>query len=195
MKNPLYLVALIIVMMLSACSGGSKKVLIMSSGKVDINGNAISAQSGTTHTETPLVPESDSITVVSPSGAIGFSVREPGLYILNLKKDTLVGSYQRTGTDNSQLVISQESLRGRIDSLYQLMSGVNVDEASKNYHIVPLQLTRITANTEAQIIGPYLKMPGSFDPSREHEVYKFYTNKEMAEIIEKIKPMANPKPR
>ncbi|MEP7258035.1 MAG: hypothetical protein ABI687_06600 [Flavitalea sp.] len=195
MKNPVCLVALIVVSMLSACSGGSKKVLIMSSGKVTIAGNAITAQSGTTHTETPLIPDGDSITVVLPSGAVGFSVKEPGLYILNLKKDTLVGSYQRTGTDNSQQVISQESLHGRIDSLYLLMSGTNVNEAAKNYHIVPLQLTRITANTDAQIIGPYLKVPGSFDPSREHEVYKFFTNKEMAEIIEKLKPMADPTPR
>lgn len=181
--------------LLSACSGGGKKVLIMSSGKVQLNGNTITLQSGSTHTETTLVPSGDNISVVSESGTTDFTVKEPGLYILNLKKDTLVGSYQRTGTDQSQAVITQEDLAGRIDSLTLLMQGANVNEASRNYHIPPFQLSRITNNLEAQIVGPYLKMPGSFDPSREHEVYKFYTNKEMTEIVEKLKPMISDKPK
>jgi hypothetical protein len=53
----------------------------------------------------------------------------------------------------------------------------------------PLSIAHITKNTGAQIIGPYRKVPGSFDPSLEHEVYKFYTTKEVADIIEKVKKM------
>lgn len=170
-------------------------MLIMSSGKVQLNGNAITASSGGTHTETTLVPDGDNISVVSESGTTNFTVKEPGIYILNLKKDTVVGSYQRTGTDQFQEVITQKDLARRIDSLYLLAQGLNVNEASRNYNIPPFQLSHITNNLQAQIVGPFLKMPGSFDPSKEHEVYKFYTNKEIMEIIDKLKPMISTKPK
>lgn len=195
MKNTVLFLAIICITLFSACSGGGKKVLIMSSGKVQINGNTITLQAGTTHTETTMTPDGDNISVVAESGPTDFPIKEKGLYILNLKKDTLVGSYQRTGTDNSQKVITQEDLVGRIDSLTRLMQGSNVNDAARNYYILPFQLSHITNNLDAQIVGPYLKMPGSFDPSREHEVYKFYTNKEMADIIEKLKPMVSDKPQ
>jgi hypothetical protein len=52
-----------------------------------------------------------------------------------------------------------------------------------------MQAARITANKDAEIIGPYRKVPGSLDPSVKHEVYKFYTNKEILEIIENVKKM------
>jgi hypothetical protein len=67
------------------------------------------------------------------------------------------------------------------------MHGQNVSEAKKNYSVPPMSIAKITTNTEAQIIGPYRKIPGSFDPSQKHEVYKFYTNREIAEIIDKVK--------
>ena len=189
MKSQGFFIALFCLTIFSACS--SKKVLIMSNGKVTVNENTITLQQGGTHTETSVVPDGDSLIVVSPSGTSGYAVKENGLYILNLKKDTLVGSYQRTGTDNSQQVISQENLVVRIDSLQQLMVGKNATEASRNYTIFPLSVARITTNVDAQVVGPFLKMPGSFDASREHEVYKFYTNKEMAEIVDKLKKMVS----
>jgi hypothetical protein len=189
MKNISILLAIVIIAMFSSCSGGKKKVLVMASGKVQVNGNTVTLEPGTTHNELAFEPDGDSVIVVSPSGSAGFPVKEPGLYLLNLKKDTLVGSYQRTGSDNSQQVISQENLRTRLDSLSQLMTGTNVNEAAKNYNIPPFRIARITGNTEAQVVGPYLKMPGSFDPSKEHEVYKFYTNKEMQEIVGKLQKM------
>ncbi|MBL7736996.1 MAG: hypothetical protein JNL51_16180 [Chitinophagaceae bacterium] len=195
MKNTGSLLIIGCIILLSACSGGGKKVLIMSSGKVQLNGNAITASSGGTHTETTLVPDGDNISVVSESGTTNFTVKEPGIYILNLKKDTVVGSYQRTGTDQFQEVITQKDLARRIDSLYLLAQGLNVNEASRNYNIPPFQLSHITNNLQAQIVGPFLKMPGSFDPSKEHEVYKFYTNKEIMEIIDKLKPMISTKPK
>ena len=106
-----------------------------------------------------------------------------------MKKDTLVGSYQRTGTDNSQQVISQEDLFNRVDSLNKLMAGTNVSEGARNYNIPPFSIKKITNNTDAQIVGPFRKLPGSFDPSKEHEVYKFYTNKEVVEIVENVKKL------
>ena len=170
-----------------SCSGGGKKVIVMASGNIEVNGNSITLQPGTTHNEETVVPDGDKITVNSPSGNKDFDVKESGLYLLNLKKDTLAGSYQKTGTDNSQIVITQENLWERVDSLTMLMKGQGVSEAKRNYSIAPMTIAKITKNTDAQIIGPYRKIPGSFDPSKEHEVYKFFTNKEIADIIEKVK--------
>jgi len=175
-----------------SCSGGGKKVVIMASGKIQANGTHITLEPGSTHNEETIVPDGDKITVTTPTGNKDFEVKEPGLYLLNIKKDTLAGSYQKTGTDNSQIVITQENLWERVDSLTLLMKGQGVSEAKRNYSIPPMSIAKITKNTDAQIIGPFRKIPGSFDPSKEHEVYKFFTNKEISDIIEKVKKnMAN----
>ena len=159
----------------------------MASGTIKAEGNTITLQPGTTHNEQTIVPSGDKLTVNAPSGNKEFDVKEAGLYLLNLKKDTIAGSYQKTGTDNSQIVITQENLWERVDSLTMLMKGQGVSEAKRNYSIPPMSIAKITKNTEAEIIGPYRKIPGSFDPSKEHEVYKFFTNKELSDIIEKVK--------
>jgi hypothetical protein len=187
MKKYIGLFISIISLSFYSCGGGGKKVVVMASGTIKAVGNTITLQPGTTHNEQTISPGSDKITVNSPSGNKEFDVKEPGLYLLNLKKDTLAGSYQKTGTDNSQIVITQENLWERVDSLTLLMKGQGVSEAKRNYSIPPMAIAKITKNTEAEIIGPYRKIPGSFDPSKEHEVYKFFTNKEIADIIEKVK--------
>lgn len=186
MKN--YIVFLsIISLCFYSCNGGGKKVVVMASGTIKADGNTITLQPGTTHNEQTIVPSGDKLTVNAPSGNKEFDVKEAGLYLLNLKKDTIAGSYQKTGTDNSQIVITQENLWERVDSLTMLMKGQGVSEAKRNYSIPPMSIAKITKNTEAEIIGPYRKIPGSFDPSKEHEVYKFFTNKELSDIIEKVK--------
>jgi hypothetical protein len=186
MKN--YIVFLsIISLCFYSCNGGGKKVVVMASGTIKAEGNTITLQPGTTHNEQTIVPSGDKLTVNAPSGNKEFDVKEAGLYLLNLKKDTIAGSYQKTGTDNSQIVITQENLWERVDSLTMLMKGQGVSEAKRNYSIPPMSIAKITKNTEAEIIGPYRKIPGSFDPSKEHEVYKFFTNKELSDIIEKVK--------
>ena len=174
---------------LAACSSEQRKVVVMASGKLQVNGNTITLDPGTTHNEVTLEPDGDSVTVTSGGNNTGFAVKEPGLYVLNLKKDTIVGSYQRTGTDNSLQKISQEDLFNRADSLAALMKGTNVSEAARNFNLPPMSIAKVSANANAQIIGPFRKIPGSFDPSKEHEIYKFYTNKEVAEILANVKKM------
>lgn len=178
--------------LLAGCSGGQeKKVLVMASGKVQIKDNVITLEPGTTHTENEIAVTNDKVTVSTPSGSSDFPVPDAGFYILNIKNDTLVGSYQRIGTDNSQTVISQENLKTRIDSLNQLLTGRNANSTNRNYFIPPNQIAKVTANTKAQIIGPYKRVPGSFEGGKEHEIYKFYTNKEMHEIVEKLSKMVD----
>lgn len=173
-----------------ACSGKKEtKVLVMASGKVQIKEDVIILEPGTTHTENDVALSSNKLTVTTAAGSADFSVSEPGLYILNIKNDTLIGSYQHTGADASQQVISQESLKTRIDSLHQLMAGRNASSMNRNYFILPNQVMKISSNTNAQIIGPYKKVPGSLEGGKEYEIYKFYTNKEMHEIVDKLTAM------
>lgn len=184
--------ALISVFLITACgSGGGKKVLVMASGKVQINGNTINLQPGTSHNETSFAPTGESISVVTPSGTQEFPVKENGLYLLNLKKDTISGTRQRIGKegDAPQEVISQENLKFRIDSLYQLMISYNVSDSNGQYNIPPSTIKKITNNTDAEIIGPYRPLPKSFNPALDHEVYKFYTNKEIWDLILKLHKM------
>ena len=187
MKKQLILFLSVISFFLYSCGGGGKKVVVMVSGSIKADGDNITLSPGTTHNEQTITPSGDKITVNSPSGNKEFDVKDAGLYLLNLKKDTLAGSYQKTGTDNSQIVITEENLWQRVDSLTLLMKGQGVSEAKRNYSIPPMSIAKITKNVDAEIIGPYRKLPGSLDPSKEHEVYKFFTNREIANIIEKVK--------
>jgi len=190
MKKSLYsFLSFLLVAGLASCSSESKKVVVMASGKVQVSGNTVTVEPGSTHNEVTVEPDGDSVIVNDGSSAKGYAVPQGGLYLLNLKKDTLVGSYQRVGTDNSRQVISQDDLFNRVDSLNQLMAGTNVSAEAKNYNIPPANIARISDNANAQIVGPFRKLPGSFDPSKEHEVYKFYTNKEVVEIVNNVKKM------
>jgi hypothetical protein len=51
---------------------------------------------------------------------------------------------------------------------YIIDERTGVSEAKRNYSIPPMSIAKITKNTDAQIIGPFRKIPGSFDPSQEH---------------------------
>jgi hypothetical protein len=186
----------ITVLFLVACSGDTpqKKVLVMTSGKAQITDNVITLEPGTTHTENIITATGDKLTIKTASGSTDVSVPDAGFYILNLKKDTLVGSYQRVGSENSQQVITQENLKSRIDSLNQLMAGTNTNTSNRNFCIPPNQIAKVSANTNAEIIGPYKKVPGSFSGGKEHEIYKFYTNKEMQEIVGNLSKMVEPAP-
>jgi hypothetical protein len=184
--------AILSVLLVTACGGsGGKKVLVMASGKIQVSGNTINLQPGTSHNESTFVPESDSIVVVTPSNTEGFSVKENGLYLLNLKKDTIAGTRQRIGKEGetAQQTITQDNLKFRIDSLYQLMIAYNVKEDAGQYNIPPFTIKRLTNNVDAEVFGPYRPLPNTFNPALEHEVYKFYTNKEIWDLILKLHKM------
>ena len=189
MKNLSLFIVISIGLMVASCGGNSKKVLVMASGKITIDGNTVSLEPGTTHNEQEMIVSGDKITVKNGTTTTEQAITEPGLYILNIKNDTLVGSYQRVGTESITKRLTQEDLQKNIDSLQQLMAGTNVSAANKNFCIAPGKLAKITVNTNAQIIGPYLKMPSSFEGGKEYEIYKFSTNKEMAETVEKLKKL------
>ncbi len=189
MKNIVLILSVSI--LTAACSGGGKKVLVISSGNIEIGENSVTQGSGSSHNEKAISVNGNSLKVVTASGEEAMNIPEEGFYILNLKKDTLVGSYQRTGTDYTPERITQENLQQRLDSLNQLMRGSNVNAENRNYNLAPGTLTKITGNVQATIIGPFKTVPGSFEAGKEYEIYKFYTSKEMQEIITKLQGMVS----
>ena len=180
------------IVLFTACSGGGKEVLVMGSGKVTLGENSVTIEPGSRHNEEKLRVTGDKITVNGFPGVTEVPVTEAGLYILNLKKDTLVGSYQRVVEGMGETRITQAILKKRVDSLNHLMVGSNVNAANRNFFLPPGQIAKITTNTNAQVIGPYLKVPTSFEGGKEHEIYKFSTNKEINELIQKLRPVMNP---
>ena len=178
-------------LILAACGGTKVKVIVYANGTPTADGSTVNLKSGSGHSVLEMFPPDKTITVKTGEGdPKTFNLDGDGLYILNLKKDTLIGSYQAVGTEVKQEVISQESLQHRIDSLKQLMAGANVSEKNRNYCIAPNQIAKISPNMEAQVVGPFLKMPASF--AGDVEVYKFYTNKEAQENIDRLQKMVTP---
>jgi hypothetical protein len=192
MKQLTTIAAAALIMFISSCSDGGKEVLVMGSGKLTPGENSVTIEPGSRHNEQKIRVTGDMITVNGFEGVKEVSIPEPGLYVLNLKKDTLVGSYQRVVEGSGETRITQDVLRARVDSLNQLMVGTNVNATNRNFFLPPGQVAKISTNTNAQVIGPYLKMPTTFEGGKEHEIYKFSTNKEINETIQKIKPVMNP---
>ncbi|HTQ65222.1 MAG TPA: hypothetical protein VMI12_10510 [Puia sp.] len=192
MKKIFFISAIISISMI-ACSSHQKKILVFASSDIQVDNTQknISVSEGTTHNEKELeFSGSDPITlnIQSPAGKFIANATEDGFYILNLQKDTVVGSYQHIGTE-SNTRISQEQLKLRLDSLNQLVLGQNVNADNKNYFILPGKISKISTNVKSKVFGPYTSIPSSFDATNIPEVYKFYTNQEMREIIGKLSPM------
>jgi len=160
--------------------------------KVDESQKNITVTEGTTHHEKTLeFKGSDPVTlnIQSPSGKFTLQANDDGLYIANLKPDTVVGSYQHVGTDNGTVKISADAIKAKIDSLQKLIADSNVSAANKNYFIKPNTIAKITDKTDAKIFGPFTTIPSGFDAASVPEIYKFYAVKEEREIIEKLTGM------
>jgi len=132
--------------------------------------------------------EKATLNVKGPTGNFNIDVPGSGFYILSIRKDTLLGSYQRIGKDLNPEEITSEELGLKMDSLQKLIADSNVSVANKNFFITQNQLQKISDNSDAQIIAPFTPIPSSFDPvnGKDPEVYKFYTSAEMHDMIDKI---------
>ncbi|HLX67249.1 MAG TPA: hypothetical protein VKR41_09650 [Puia sp.] len=182
---------LTILISLSACKGHEKKILVYASSDIQVDDSKqhITVAEGTTHHEQELDFSSGSpvtLDVQSPLGKVSVTAADDGLYILNLKTDTVIGSYRHVGADNGTIHITQDQLKKSIDSLQKLMQDQNVSDANRNYFIAPGKMVRITAETKAKVFGPYTSIPGSFDAGSVPEIYKFYTIPEEREVVEKL---------
>jgi uncharacterized cupredoxin-like copper-binding protein len=172
---------------LTACKGHEKKILVYASSdiQVDESKQHITVSEGTTHHEQELDFNTGSpvtLDVQFPQGKTSVTATDDGLYILNLKTDTVVGSYQHVGVSSKNNVTLDEAKRA-LDSLQKLVLDQNVSDANRNYFIAPGKMVKITAETKAQVFGPYTSIPGSFDAGSVPEIYKFYSVPEVREII------------
>jgi hypothetical protein len=190
-----FLAFILISSLLVACAGNDKTIIIMSKGEasVDLNAGTIQAKDGAGHEEKLVaVNKADiSFKLNTPAGEATVQLKENGLYIINVKNDTIIGSYQQYSTaGQAQKVMSQENLIQKIDSLQLLSQGKNVSAANKNYFILPNQATFITANPQAQVVGPYHQMRSAERVNgKDPEIYRFYSIKEIREMITKLQAL------
>ncbi|HEX8675876.1 MAG TPA: hypothetical protein VF700_01580 [Segetibacter sp.] len=186
-----------IITLLACSSSPSKKVLIMGRGAITANGNEITMKEGSGYSEETVEVSGEkavSWNVTTPAGKTTINIpEEKGFYVLNLKTDTIVGSQQILGKDlSSGRTMTQEELKAKVDSLTKLTTGSNVSPEGHNYFILPNQLVKISSNTEAKIFGPFTKIPGTLEADKDGktpELYKFYTNSEMRQLIANLKKM------
>ena len=189
-------IAIAVVFGFTACKGHEKKILVYASSDIQTDNTKtnITVTDGTTHHEQELVfTGSDPVTlnVTSPQGKLTLSATDDGLYIANLKNDTVIGSFQHVGADNGSSRISQDALKQKLDSLQKLVQGQNVSDANRNYFIAPGKIVKITPQIQAKVFGPFTTIPGSFDAGSVPEVYKFYSIKEVREIIANMEKMVD----
>ncbi len=160
---------------------------------IDLNAGTIKSKDGAGHEEKKLDMNSKQVSfkLSTPAGEATVEMLDNGLYIINVKNDTIIGSYQKyTSAKLPQNVITQESLKQKIDSLNLLLEGKNVSEANRNYFILPNQATKISANPLAEVVGPYHQMRSAeMIDGKEPEIYRFYSIKEIREMITKLQAL------
>lgn len=167
----------------------------MSKGEADINTEAktIQAKDGAGHEEKTVTMGGGSVVfkLNTPAGEATVELKENGLYVINVKNDTIIGGYQKYSAPSvSQQVMTQDKLKQQIDSLQLLSEGKNVSAANRTFFILPNQAAKITDNNEAMIVGPYHRMRSAEKVNgKDPEVYRFYSIKEIREIIAKLQAL------
>lgn len=163
-------------------------------GTVDADTKTIILKDGGgTDEKTMQLNSSGKITLAiqKEDGNTTVDIDDDGYFLLNGKKDTIVGSYQNYAAPSDTFkVVSQAELKKAIDSLQLLIENKNVSAANRNYFILPYHAAKITGNIDAMIVSPYHRMTsiekvGDKDP----EVYRFWSVAEIRETIEKLKAM------
>ena len=121
-KNPRFLL-LAIVVCFSACKGHQKKVLVYASDKITVDNNqqhiTVANGDGTTHHEQELdFTSGDPVTlnVETPQGKYTITIPDDGLFIANVKNDTVVGSKQHIGTEEGGSKITQDALKQKLEA-------------------------------------------------------------------------------
>jgi hypothetical protein len=196
MKN--IIVSLFAILLFAACANNQKRVVVMSKGAAEFDEatKTIKAKDGTGHEE-KLVSFTDasvSLQLDAPAGKTSIELKEKGLYILNVKNDTIIGSYQNyTAPASQKNIMTQDDLKLKIDSLQQLTTGKNISTANRNFFILPNQAVKITENVDAIIVGPYHQMRSAEKvDGKDPEVYRFYSIREIRETIGKLEVLTKP---
>ncbi|HEX6915983.1 MAG TPA: hypothetical protein VF145_12120, partial [Chitinophagaceae bacterium] len=168
-----------VLMMLASCAAGHKKVIVLSQGSanIDTDNRKIDA-SGQGHEEkTVLIHDEGQVPMElnTPFGKNTVQLDGSGLFIINLKQDTIVGSLVNYTAPKTQgRTITEPELRANIDSLEQILTG-RVSAEKKTFYILPLHAVKVTDNTDAHIVTPFHQMTSiSVESGKTPEVYRFY---------------------
>lgn len=176
----------------SSCSGNIKRIYVMSKGpaQYDEAAKTITAKDGNGHEEKVINISSGEVALKlnGPTGEASINLKENGLYILNIKNDTIIGSLQNYVSAKQQKdIMSQDELKVKIDSLQQLVAAKNISASNHNFFILPNQAVKITDNLEAIIVGPFHQMTTAEKvDGKAPEVYRFYSIREIRETITKL---------
>lgn len=186
------------VTLLISCSQEKKEgktLVVMTSGKMQVDKTkpeTISYEPGNQHNEEILTYSGEgktTVTVKSPSGDQTFELPDNGTYLLNLKKDTMIGSIVNFGNSGMPTNISTVQLEQIIDSTQQLLLGKNASDANKTYFLVPGSVKKLTPTDGAKILGPYNAIPGSIEvgaDGKAPEYFKFSTNSQKRESLNEL---------
>jgi len=182
------------ILSLTACKGHHKKVIVYAGSNIQVDNtktNITVGEGGPLQQKELDFTGSEPVTlnIQTANGKISLDASDDGLYIANLKSDTIVGSYQRTGTEAGDPRITQDMLKQKFDSVSKLVKAENVSEANRNYFILPYHIQKVTPNAAAKVFGPYTTIPSSFDAGQTPEIYKFYSIKELHEVLTKMSVM------
>jgi hypothetical protein len=190
MKQLLSSLALAII--LASCAAGHKKVYVLGLGtlNVDTDNRKISS-SGKGHNEKEVLLYEEGkagFDITSDVGNATVTMEENGIYIINAKKDTVVGSSVNYTAPKTEVdKISEAELRSNIDSLQQIIDG-KVSAEKKTFYILPNHAVRITSNTEANVVTPFHQMTSlEVKKGETPEVYRFYLISEARATLEKLK--------
>jgi hypothetical protein len=182
------------VILLASCSVDPKKVIVLSQGTANINtDNLTITTSGTGHEEKTVLFHDEGnleLKLTSQVGTATVNLPEPGVYILNTKSDTIVGSYVNyTAPKTAVEKITDEKMKANIDSLEQIIAG-NVSAEKKTFFVLPNKAVKVSSNSNAHIVTPYHQMTSvSTKKGEEPEVYRFYPISEARATLQKLKGM------
>ncbi|MDB5231841.1 MAG: hypothetical protein JWN76_2646 [Chitinophagaceae bacterium] len=190
-----------LLILLVACNSGHKRIIAYTKGDVDINKAAnvvtVMGNGTTTHAEQTIDYYSGdkvTLTIKTPSLESKVDFADNGLYVLNVKNDTIVGSYQNySAPAATQKVFTQEMLKHSVDSLQQLITNQNVNASNKNFFVLPYHAVKISNNIDATVVGPFHQMTSiEKEEGKEPEVYRFYTVREIRDIIAEVQTHIRP---
>lgn len=184
--------ALSVIALFSSCASGHKKVIVLSQGTANIDtDNRTITTSGNGHEEKTVLFHDEGkieLQLTTQQGKFPVPLEGTGVFILNAKQDTIVGSFVNyTAPKTKGERIGEEELRANIDSLEQIVSG-KVSAEKKTFFILPGQAVRVSENTEAHIVTPYHQMTSiSVKQGQTPEVYRFYPISEVRATLLKLK--------
>jgi len=177
------------------CSGGSnsqKKVVIMASGKITVEGKNIQLDPSLTHNEQEVVFTDDKLTLTLKSTAgtnKTFDLSENGVYLLNLQTDTLIGGIVNYGSIGMPGSITAEEMDHLIDSTQQLMQGLNASDAKNTFYILPMNIKKISAKNNTRVVGSFKGIPYKNEADSEGnlpDVIKFFSVKQKRETLKDL---------